>query len=148
MDRKNGLLKAVSFYYATPNTDRIKELGIVFTDLKAVAWSGPEGSGKKLGKVTLPLTTGEYRLNFKKAVLKFKGVAKSITFVGGVVTDCGDCSVFEVGDTVPPLLDNIQIVAPAGKSNMLAASAMDVQDKLAHLEEGLDQMLGEKTWTK
>jgi len=144
MDREGGLLKAVSFYYATPDfvADAVKELGVVVTNLKAVAWSGPEGSGKKLGEATLPLTTGDLDFNFNKAVLKFKGVAKSVTFVSGEVTDCGEAQACFVGALIPPIIDNVKIIAPAGKSNMLAAGAMDVQEKLADLEEKLDEMLG------
>jgi len=146
MDREGGLLKAVSFYYATPDfvADAVKELGVVVTNLKAVAWSGPEGSGKKLGEVTLPLTTGDLDFNFNKAVLKFKGVAKSVTFVSGEVTDCGEAPalICFVGAPVFPIIDNVKIIAPAGKSSMLAAGAMDVQEKLADLEEKLDEILG------
>jgi hypothetical protein len=52
---------------------------------------------------------------------------------------------YEIHNNILKLLflDNVKIVAPAGKSNMLVAGAMDVQDKLTHLEEELDHMLGE-----
>jgi hypothetical protein len=47
-----------------------------------------------------------------------------------------------VGAPVFPIIDNVKIIAPAGKSSMLAAGAMDVHEKLADLEEKLDEILG------
>ena len=132
----DGLIEKVSFYYATPPAGLIAELQKEFPKLKFAnptvsAWTGPSGTGKKLETKTLPWTDGEFVFNFDKVDLEFKGVAKSISF-----------TIPEFpGEFVPLFVDNVEITTPAGKAKILAAGALEVEEKAVEIENELKALL-------
>ena len=134
----DGLIEKVSFYYATLSAGFIAELQKTFPELKVAnptvsAWTGPSGTGKKLATKTLPWTDGEFVLNFDKVDIEFKGVAKSISFT---TVD------WPANSLIPPLfVDNVEITTPAGKAKILAAGALEVEEKAVEIENELKVLL-------
>jgi hypothetical protein len=80
----------------------------------------------------LPSTDGELVFNFDKIDLEFKGVAKSISTI----------PEFPANSIFPPLfVDNVEITTPAGKAKILAAGALEVEEKAVEIENELKALL-------
>ena len=132
----DGLIKQVSFYYATPSIvlsliDLFPKS--VFTKATVTAWTGPTATGKKLETMELPWTYGDLRFNFTMTDFEFKGVAKSISFT---VPKWDDTKFFGA-----LYLDNVEITEPAGKAKILAAGALEVEEKAVEIENELKALL-------
>ena len=136
LNSNDGLIKEVSFYYATPRfvpaliKDNPED---VFTKPTVTAWSGVAATGKKLETLELDWTTGDLLLNFEKTDFMFKGVAKSISFTVPKFNGIKFSRAFWV--------DNVAIVAPNGKTKVLAAGALEIEEKFADIEKELKEML-------
>ena len=127
----DGLIEQVSFYYAMPSTVlRLIDLfpKSVFTKATVTAWTGPTATGKKLETMELPWTYGDLRFNFTMTDFEFKGVAKSISFTAPKWDDAKFGALY---------LDNVEITAPAGKAKILAAGALEVEEKAVEIENEL-----------
>lgn len=97
------------------------------------AWTGVAATGKKLETLELDWTTGDLLLNFEKTDFMFKGVAKSISFTVPKFNGIKFSRAFWV--------DNVAIVAPNGKTKVLAAGALEIEEKFADIEKELKVML-------
>jgi len=140
LNSNDGLIKEVSFYYATPNfvPALIKALAgeadqAAFIKPTVTAWTGVAATGKKLETLELDWTTGDLLLNFEKTDFMFKGVAKSISFTVPKFNGIKFSRAFWV--------DNVAIVAPNGKTKVLAAGALEIEEKFADIEKELKEML-------
>ena len=134
----DGLIEKMSFFYATPPASFIAGLQKAFPKLKFAnptvsVWTGPSGTGKKLETKTLPWTDGKFVLNFDKVDIEFKGVAKSISFTIPAIKDLKVPEAFFV--------DNVEITTPAGKAKILAAGALEVEEKAVEIENELKALL-------
>ena len=81
----------------------------------------------------LPWTDGKFLVNFNETDLEFKGVAKSISFT---VPKWDDTKFFGA-----LYLDNVEIMEPAGKAKILAAGALEVEEKAVQIENELKALL-------
>ena len=130
MTSTDDLIKEVSFYYATPNfVPAAIEANpkIVYTKATVSAWTGPAGTGKKLETMQLDWTTGDNLFNFVKVDLKLTGVAKSIS-ISLPLFD----GVKQFGSLY---FDNVAIMAADGKATVLAAGALEAEEKFAEIEK-------------
>ena len=105
----------------------------VFIKPTVTAWTGVAATGKKLETLELDWTTGDLLLNFEKTDFMFKGVAKSISFTVPKFNGIKFSRAFWV--------DNVAIVAPNGKTKVLAAGALEIEEKFADIEKELKEML-------
>jgi len=130
--RGSGLIKEVEFYYSTSFLAEqvAANPNVEYTVPKVTAWTGPAGTGKKLDEMELPFTTGDLIFDFKVVDFKFKGVAKSITFT---------LPTFDGEFFADLVVDNVSIKGPEGKAAILAAAAMDAEEKFAEIEKMLEK---------
>jgi hypothetical protein len=137
---KNNLISHLSSSFLPPQKT---QQGYHYQLPSVAAWSGEAGMGTKLAEATLPWTVGNFTYPSSWGGLKWKGVAKSVTFSPAVIEGYSLMATALFADVSVTVLSNK--TAPLGGKvadavTELGAKATDAKAAVASLKGAMPDL--------